>query len=85
MSDLLTNDDTCGKIYEGVVIEGERVLLYYRDNFGKLCSRHLMHCTPTRIVEWRMRNIGVTCSLGTVEVDDDGHWYLKLPIPPPPE
>ena len=78
--DPLTNGGIYGKIYEGVAVEEERVLLYYRDNFGKLRSKHLMCCTGAGIVEWRMRSIGVTCSLGTVETDGDGQRYIKIPF-----
>lgn len=76
---LLTNGSTYGKMYKGVTVEGERVLLYYRDGFGKLCSKHLMCCTTTGAVEWR-HGPGATCSLGTVEIDSDGHRYIKIPF-----
>jgi len=72
----LTNDDACGKI----TIEGERVLLYYRDSFGKTRSKHLMCCTGVGIVEWRTNNVEIACSLGTVEVGSDGHRYIKIPL-----
>ena len=62
----------------GVEVDGEgRVLLWYKDEFGRQCSKHLLFCNGTQ-VEFRQPHVTVTC--GTV-ICEEGRYYIRIDLP----
>lgn len=60
----------------GIRIDDDgRVLVYYRDEFGKLRSKHLMYVTGTR-VEFRHHT---TVVIGTV-IEEEGKRFIRIDL-----
>ena len=63
----------------GVEVDGEgRLLIWYKDQFGKMRSKHILFCNGTR-VEFRTPYMTVTC--GAVVRDESGHAYVRIELP----
>jgi len=72
--------DQQGRPCSGIEVdEGGRVLLWYKDQFGRLQSKHLMYCTPTGSVEWRGQT--TTVVIGVLRQNPDGGYFLRIDVP----
>ncbi len=60
-----------------ITIECDRIEARYRDKNGRPRS-YLIAFTDGETVEWRRNNTVAT--IGTIEIDNDGSVYVKIPI-----
>ena len=60
------------------VDEDGRLLICYKDQFGRLKTKHILFCNRTT-VEFRTEHMTVTC--GTVLKDKDGRIYIRIELP----
>ena len=56
-----------------------RVTLYYTDPLGRPRTALLMYYTNSTL-QWISQGGRTTATIGTVETDNDGKQYLKIPI-----
>lgn len=56
-----------------------RVTLYYTGPLGRPRTALLMYYTNNTL-QWISPSGRTTATIGTIEVDDDGRQYLKIPI-----
>ena len=56
-----------------------RVTLYYTDPLGRPRTALLMYYTNSTL-QWISPGGRTTATIGTVETDNDGKQYLKIPI-----
>lgn len=73
--------DTSNRPTTGIEIDTEgRVLLWFRDQFGKLRSKHLLFVDVTqRCAEFRRPHGNVT--VGALLEDERGNWYIRIDLP----
>lgn len=84
----LDNSGECGMICDsrgrprpGIAIDKDgRVLLWYRDSFGRLQSKHLMYCTASGVVEWRHQDTTLAIGVLLQNPDGAGH-FIRLDVP----
>lgn len=65
----------------GIEIDVEgRVLLWFRDQFGRLRSKHLLFVDVTRrCAEFRRPHGNVT--VGVLLEDEQGNWFIRIDLP----
>lgn len=62
-----------------VQFEGSKVVLYYVDPLGRPRTALLMHKDDSALL-WISSRARTTVTIGTVEMNDDGDLYLKIPV-----
>ncbi len=63
----------------GVQVDSDgRLLIWYKDQFGRMRSKHILFCNRTQ-VEFRTAHMTVTC--GTVVKDENGNMYIRIELP----
>lgn len=62
-----------------VRFEEDRVVLHYMDNRGRPRTTLLMYRRNTTLL-WISPHSNVSVSIGTVETDENGDRYLRIPV-----